>query len=918
MPDLIESAASPAAAWRNGSEASGRGDHAAGVAWLERAVRLAPADPRIALDLANVRLALGGAAQCALAGEAFALLASRYDVIAAWLGLLTVRLLSGDHAGAASILRDVLRRHCVPEDPAFAQVASMVANGAGYDGWSGMLPDGTVRRVGDGALGPPFDEAALRRVEGVVSVVDGGLVGWAARPAAPGLPPDLLFTDAAGHTAPVTFGQVLPPDDTAPLARRHSFLISARRLAGLSPPFRILSPHGADLFGSPADPLATEDVTPVPAAARGNPVSRLPPRAPLAVVMPVYRDATVTRAALESLFAAAPPAVKIIVVDDASPEPNLSDWLTGLAAAGQIVLHRHAANTGFAAAANTGLAAAAGHDVLLLNSDTLIPPGAIEALAAAVYAAPDIGTATPFSNDATILNVPNPTGGNKMPDLAGATSLQRLAAAANEGAIIDIPTAIGFCMLIRHDCLAATGAFRTEIFAQGYGEENDFSLRARQRGYRHVAAAGAYVAHRGGVSFRAAGRALNARNAAILNRLYPGYDDMIAGFIAADPLAPARFRLDAARFAAGRNRQGAVLLISHNHGGGVARVVAEGMRAIHDSGLRPLLLTPATARDPASTPFPWDTELSDGEPGDYPNLTFKLPTQLPDLLTLLHGEKIQHAVMHHALGHHPAIRSIAHAIGVPQDIVIHDYTSFCPRVTLLTAPDKSAPLRYCGEPNVAGCTACFQALGDETFENLPPAALAARSAGEFAAARGVIAPSADTARRLTRHFPKLRPKITPWEDDSEPRALTPPPATGPRRIVVVGGIGPSKGYDILLECARDASRRRLNLEFFIAGTSADDEPLLETGHIFITGAYREGEATQLIQSLRPDLAFLPSIWPETWCFALGEAWRAGLYTIAFDLGAQAARIKATNRGAVLPLGLPVARINDALLGWRPA
>ena len=93
--------------------------------------------------------------------------------------------------------------------------------------------------------------------------------------------------------------------------------------------------------------------------------------------------------------------------------------------------------------------------------------------------------------------------------------------------------------------------------------------------------------------------------------------------------------------------------------------------------------------------------------------------------------------------------------------------------------------------------------------------------------------------------------------------------------------------------------------------------MLETGRVFISGAYREGEATHLIAGFKPDLAFLPSIWPETWCFALSEAWRAGLYAVAFDLGAQAARIKATGRGTTLPLGLPVPRINDHLLTWTP-
>jgi glycosyltransferase involved in cell wall biosynthesis len=134
---------------------------------------------------------------------------------------------------------------------------------------------------------------------------------------------------------------------------------------------------------------------------------------------------------------------------------------------------------------------------------------------------------------------------------------------------------------------------------------------------------------------------------------------------------------------------------------------------------------------------------------------------------------------------------------------------------------------------------------------------------------------------------------------------------------VIGGIGASKGFDLLIECARDAAARALALEFIVVGSSADDAKLLETGRVFISGAYREGEARDLIAGFKPDLAFLPSIWPETWCFALTEAWRAGLYAVAFDLGAQAARIQATGRGVTLPLGLPVPRINDTLLAWTP-
>jgi GT2 family glycosyltransferase len=586
-----------------------------------------------------------------------------------------------------------------------------------------------------------------------------------------------------------------------------------------------------------------------------------------------------------------------------------------LASIRHIHLIRHLHNLGFPAAANSGILAAGKRDILLLNSDTLVPPGAIEAIIDAAYARPDIGTATPFSNEATILSYPRPVGRNAMPDLAGAAALQALAAKASDGQTVEIPTCIGSCVLLRHDCVAATGSFRSDIFAQGYGEENDFSLRARHLGYRHVAATAAFVAHQGSVSFRSAGRTLNARNARILNRIHPGYDQLIAGWIKTDPLAAARHRLDLARFKAG-TRPSAILLISHNHGGGVARKIAHDMDEIRARHIRPLLLVPGAPDDPKNTPFPWDAQLTDGPPEREHGLRFNLPAAMPALLDILRDQNVQSVVLHHGLGHHHSVRGIADALGVPQDIILHDYASFCPRVTLLTKPTRDGALRYCGEPNLAGCTACVAIAGDETFENLGPARLVERSAAEFAGARRIIAPSNDTARRIHRHFPSVNPEVTPWEDDKIHVQLH-HPGNGPRRVIVIGGIGPAKGFDLLIECANDAKRRNLDIDFIVAGASARDEDLMATGRIFVTGAYAEGEATKLVSSLAGDIAFLPSIWPETWCFALSEAWRAGLYVLAFDLGAQAARIKATNRGAVLPFGLPASRVNDILLAWQP-
>ena len=62
---------------------------------------------------------------------------------------------------------------------------------------------------------------------------------------------------------------------------------------------------------------------------------------------------------------------RVIVIDDASPEPDLIGALDRLAQQKRIRLIRNRRNQGFSVSANAGISAAAGRDVILLNSDTL-------------------------------------------------------------------------------------------------------------------------------------------------------------------------------------------------------------------------------------------------------------------------------------------------------------------------------------------------------------------------------------------------------------------------------------------------------------------------------------------------------------------------------------------------------------------
>ena len=90
---------------------------------------------------------------------------------------------------------------------------------------------------------------------------------------------------------------------------------------------------------------------------------------------------------------AAPPAVphEIVVVDNASADGS-ADAARAVPGVRVIALER---NAGFAAANNAGIRATRSDLVLLLNSDTLVPAGAIDALVARLRRDPSIAVAGP-------------------------------------------------------------------------------------------------------------------------------------------------------------------------------------------------------------------------------------------------------------------------------------------------------------------------------------------------------------------------------------------------------------------------------------------------------------------------------------------------------------------------------------------
>jgi GT2 family glycosyltransferase/glycosyltransferase involved in cell wall biosynthesis len=935
--------------------------------WLEKARRISPDDPSVILAFAQHLLFQGDPA----AADLFSALAGLTDMREAWLGLAAAAWRYGSTERAAAALGRVLCSHVLPDTPELLRLASEVARDAGLPGWCGVVatPDRTLilrfggihrpdllrdgvpwqgRRPGKASLlvasdrgssllGSPIDLARIRRVEGCVGEAEGGLAGWAWHPADPDTDPTIILRRgrAIRRLIASDHGMIAP----RPLTRPRRFSLAASELPEGDGPISVMGADGRHLLGSPLDPQSTIRVAAAIAHAAARPrqtdlalaasparlrgakrqVPCLPAR-PVAIVIPVFAQYNWTRDCLASVLASASYA-RLIVVDDATPEPAIAALLDRLAVEERITLLRHDRNQGFPASANAGMRAALAlqpaHDVLLLNSDTLVPASSwLDRLHHALHAHDDIGSVTPLSNDATILSYPARDQRNDPPEGDALTRLDALAARVNGSDLQEIPTGVGFCLLLRHECLREVGLFRPELFAQGYGEENDLCLRARHLGWRHMAASSVMIAHRGGASFGHASQPLITRNLALLERLYPGYHDLIEAHRRRHPsqdvLAQARRRLDAARWR-DTDHQSSVILITHDSQGGVERVIRARCAALHADGHRAIVLRPVL--DPDSTEaesLPGLCQVSDGPDPTHPNLIYRLPEELDQLAALLRPDGPAEIELHHRLGHDPSVTELAERLAIPTTLHLHDYALFCPRITLV-GPDR----RYCGEPEqVSACEACIADAGSRLEESISIQALRIRSWDELASARQIVVPSQDMALRLRRHFPGVAPRVMPLEDDALWPAVPPPTPSRTRLVCVIGAIGVEKGYDTLLACARDAAQRDLGLRFVLAGHSIDDDRLLATGRVFITGRYRETDAVALVRSVGADLAFLPSLWPETWGFTLGLAWQAGLRAAVFDIGAMPARVRATGLGWVLPLGMPPSAVNTWMLGGQ--
>ena len=248
----------------------------------------------------------------------------------------------------------------------------------------------------------------------------------------------------------------------------------------------------------------------------------------LDLVIPVHNALRATRDCLRTARACAPAWARILVVNDAS-DARTTEWLREQAG---ITLLENPVNLGFVKSANRGLLFSEAPYVCLLNSDTLLTPGALERMVERLDREPAIGMCCPLSNSAVNLSV-------KIPPGEDVFSFARQVARRGPGTYPDVTTVVGFCLLVKRELLATLGVF-DEAFDRGYCEETDFHFRARAAGWRCVVADDTFVYHRQGASFSDTDARFARNRELLMARWRHLYETEVAEFNRRDELGELR------------------------------------------------------------------------------------------------------------------------------------------------------------------------------------------------------------------------------------------------------------------------------------------------------------------------------------------------------------------------------------------
>lgn len=628
----------------------------------------------------------------------------------------------------------------------------------------------------------------------------------------------------------------------------------------------------------------------------------IPTKTETAIIVPVYNAADDLRVCIKRLVDYTSDCVEILLIDDFSSDPEIQKILREAEQYRNFRTLQNSKNLGFTGTVNRGLELIGRKHAVLLNSDARVTPGWLEGMLRAAAARPRVATVTAMSDRAGAFSAPNMGNENELPPGVDEITYARAFRRRGLGLYPTVPTGNGFCMFVNRACLDEIGGLDAAAFPRGYGEENDFCMRAGRAGWCHLIDDRTYVFHDRSKSFGEAKQDLVLEGRAVIDVRYPEYKNAISVFGRDMKIQTARFQAKKALHDCNDPRTSLprTLFVVATQTGGTPQTNLDLMEALSD-GTDSWLMR-CDSRQIVLYHFRENTlqevrhhELSETlEPirhvsGEYDKV-------VADWLEYLDIDIVH---IRHIAWHSLNLPKIAKDKGCRVVFSFHDFYTVCPTVKMLR-PRNDDPVG--GRPGASNKPELWSDVSMPPLTDEWCQFWRDRFDGMLSNCDQFVTTSHSAKSTIIENLPNIDGKrfhvIPHGRDFDEFRNLRVRPHHGtPLRILVPGNISMAKGLGVIRDLL-EIDKSEL-LEIHILG-KIDDSHGISHPRLKLHGTYNRNDFARKVASIKPHLGAVFSVWDETFCHTLTELWSVGVPPIVFDFATVAGRVRETGAGWVMP------------------
>lgn len=621
---------------------------------------------------------------------------------------------------------------------------------------------------------------------------------------------------------------------------------------------------------------------------------------PIDILIPVYNGKKFLDSLLKSILKNTFIPYRLLIANDKSTDPDISRYLADFKNNNpniDITVIENEENLGFVKTVNK-LAKLTKNHFVILNTDTEVPPYWLERIIYPIIAKDNIASVTPFTNAGTICSFPNFLIDNPIFEGMDVATLDSWFQYVDfEKTYVEIPTAVGFCMAVNKKVYDKIGLF-DEVFGKGYGEENDWSMRALNAGYKNIIVTNLFVYHKHGGSFPSEEKKkLIDKNLELLKVKHPKYLLLVDNFIKRDPLKDLRTILKIKILS---TLYKPIMIFDHSLGGGAN----EYTNAI-------------VAKKPLAIIIKYDLKTNKyvvefcGQ--NIEKQYFKME-DIREIKKIIEYFNIEKIIINELVSYPKVLDIIDFLLDIKKMynninfiFMIHDFFCVCPMYNLL-----NYEIKYCDVPtDISRCDKCIKfnpliktevPFVQQDYPNLTIALWREKFDNLLKYSSKIICFSQSSKEIIQKAYPSLsddkfnvKPHVVDW---IRPVAISKTSKT--INVAIIGAIGIHKGANIVISFSNYIKYNSLDIKVHIFGEIFDpNRELNKNKHVINHGRYKKENLPDLMEENEIDIVLILSIWPETFSYTTEEAIKMNLPVAVFDLGAPAERVKLYSKGIIL-------------------